>query len=418
MSTTNTLEGKTFTVVGRMRYHATTAALGAELEELGARVTYSLGSGTDYLIAGDQCGYQVERANMRGTPVVTESQAEELLKGKLDLSGLDDAIAASKKSAPSASANEVVEKLRPLLNAEETPRWWSVVSAFEGADEAAERVAVDYAAHRLGELPLSFSGYNWMSQCAGGFDGALPKAWKPDVLAGVDSPKLSLVRLLSFHDDKLGNAQLSKVFDCPSLDGVVFLDVGRNKVGSSFFKKLVKSGQFDSLRILSVENVRVKKGLAKAIAGTLALPNLFTLDLDESRVDADGMDELVSALAKANLRAFRLSNYHVAFEERHLRELFAEEATANLEYVRIGERIDSPAMLDIVEERGTLAEGEEPIHIDLSGVRMDTTQTFSDYSDQMQEAAEQRFGQPMKLQLHFERYGDTAPDSEHHLYRL
>jgi hypothetical protein len=411
------LDGKTFTIVGRMQNHKNTAALGAELEEAGAHVTYALGAGTDYLVAGDQCGYQVERAGVTGTPVITEAQATRLAAGKLDLDGLDDELAEAKASGPSVDANEVIEALRPLLNAEEPPRWSSIYKAFEGADEEAERVAVDYASHRVAELPIDFTGYNYFSQSAGPRDHHLPKPWKPDVLAGVDSPKLSLVRMVSFYSDRLSNGQLCKMFECPSLDGVQFLDIEGNKPGSSFFKKLAKGDQFANLWHLCVKGQHFKKGHAKALIAMLeGMPNLRVFDQRGGILEPDLFDDVLSAFAAANLRTLTLGSGR-ALEERHLRTLLGEQMRASLRYLGLyGYRLDPEQLFAIIEEAGELGEGEEPLYLFMQSIR-DSTGTYRDYSDELEEAAKARFDAPMRIAMRFGSDDDSYDLRKRFLYQ-
>ena len=196
------------------------------------------------------------------------------------------------------------------------------------------------------------------------------------MLAGEDSPKLEMIRLVSVCYDRLGNAPLCKMFDCPSLDGVRLLDVGGNKPGSSFFKKLSTSGQFERLNILKAQN-RFKASQMKAFLKNLNLPNLRWLDI-ESSVDQDALDLFTEALPEMGLRYLSMRGGRCTFQENHLRGLFSP---ATLEHMRGVDlcifRVDGPALLAVLDEAGELEEGQEPVRVNMTANR-DVTETHGD----------------------------------------
>ena len=74
------LEGKTFVLTGTL--HSLTRRQARELlEQQGARVSSSVSSKTDYLVAGEAAGSKLERALQLGVEVLDEPSLEALLGG-------------------------------------------------------------------------------------------------------------------------------------------------------------------------------------------------------------------------------------------------------------------------------------------------------------------------------------------------
>ena len=72
-----TLQGKTFVLTGTLQEPR--AAVQARLEALGARVASSVSKKTDYLVAGQNAGSKLDKAEALGVKVVNEMELEQLL---------------------------------------------------------------------------------------------------------------------------------------------------------------------------------------------------------------------------------------------------------------------------------------------------------------------------------------------------
>jgi DNA ligase (NAD+) len=72
------LSGRTFVLTGTLERYTRTEAR-RQIEERGGRVTSSVSSTTDYVVAGTDPGSKLEQARKKGTPVLTEDEFEELL---------------------------------------------------------------------------------------------------------------------------------------------------------------------------------------------------------------------------------------------------------------------------------------------------------------------------------------------------
>jgi DNA ligase (NAD+) len=73
-----TLSGKTFVLTGSLEGY-TRAEARRLIEERGGKVTSSVSSATDYVVAGADPGSKLDQARKRGTPVLTEAEFTELL---------------------------------------------------------------------------------------------------------------------------------------------------------------------------------------------------------------------------------------------------------------------------------------------------------------------------------------------------
>lgn len=74
------LSGTTFVLTGSLERY-TRAEARRRIEEAGGKVTSSVSSATDYLVAGADPGSKLEQARKKGTTVLTEAEFDELLGG-------------------------------------------------------------------------------------------------------------------------------------------------------------------------------------------------------------------------------------------------------------------------------------------------------------------------------------------------
>lgn len=74
----NVLAGKTFVVTGTLQRHSRDE-IHAKIKENGGKVGGSISKKTDYLVAGEEAGSKLEKANALGVPVLTEDEFEAML---------------------------------------------------------------------------------------------------------------------------------------------------------------------------------------------------------------------------------------------------------------------------------------------------------------------------------------------------
>ena len=74
------LAGKTFVITGTLPTLSREAA-GTLIKQNGGKVTDSVSKKTDYLVAGENAGSKLEKAQSLGVPVVTETQLQQLVQG-------------------------------------------------------------------------------------------------------------------------------------------------------------------------------------------------------------------------------------------------------------------------------------------------------------------------------------------------
>ncbi|MFO8064667.1 MAG: NAD-dependent DNA ligase LigA [Spirochaetota bacterium] len=72
------LAGKTFVITGTLERY-TRAEAKRQIETRGGKVTSTVTSATDYVVAGENPGSKLDQANKRGTPVLSEDELEALL---------------------------------------------------------------------------------------------------------------------------------------------------------------------------------------------------------------------------------------------------------------------------------------------------------------------------------------------------
>ena len=75
----NLLEGKTFVLTGTLAGYTRTEA-SRLIEEKGGRVTNSVSSKTDYVVAGENPGSKIERARTLGVTILSEQEFRQMLE--------------------------------------------------------------------------------------------------------------------------------------------------------------------------------------------------------------------------------------------------------------------------------------------------------------------------------------------------
>ena len=78
-SETGTLEGKTFVLTGSLP-NLTRSQAKQRIEEAGGRVSSSVSKKTDYVVAGEEAGSKLTKANELGIPVLDEAGLLSLLR--------------------------------------------------------------------------------------------------------------------------------------------------------------------------------------------------------------------------------------------------------------------------------------------------------------------------------------------------
>ena len=71
------LEGKTIVVTGTLRNY-TRDSIKERIKELGGRASSSVSSKTDYLLAGENAGSKLAKAEQLGVSIITEADLEKM----------------------------------------------------------------------------------------------------------------------------------------------------------------------------------------------------------------------------------------------------------------------------------------------------------------------------------------------------
>ena len=72
------LKGKTFVVTGTLSRYSRTE-ITALIEKLGGKATGSVSKKTSYVVAGEDAGSKLKKANELGIPVLTEEDFEKMI---------------------------------------------------------------------------------------------------------------------------------------------------------------------------------------------------------------------------------------------------------------------------------------------------------------------------------------------------
>ena len=73
------LYGKTFVLTGTLTKYTRDEASGI-IEKLGGKTSSSVSKKTDYVLAGDEAGSKLTKAQNLGVKIITEAEFEELIK--------------------------------------------------------------------------------------------------------------------------------------------------------------------------------------------------------------------------------------------------------------------------------------------------------------------------------------------------
>ena len=75
--------GMTFVLTGALDKYTRDEA-GAIIEKFGGKVSGSVSKKTSYVLAGEDAGSKLEKANSLGVPVISEADFEKMIEQKLD----------------------------------------------------------------------------------------------------------------------------------------------------------------------------------------------------------------------------------------------------------------------------------------------------------------------------------------------
>ncbi len=361
------LEGLVFSVVGRFSPH-TQAEVSALLRERGAEVHNALQQSTQYLISGQHLGYVDERARIIGARILDESLYQGLIDGTLSREQFDAKIAALEAKEhvePTMEASAFIEALRPKVQGDEIASRVEVVEMLDQATPEAQQIACHYLGGTAwGERHLTLpKSYNFLMASGGKFYG-IPKHWKVDILAGVDSPKYNIIRVGGFSSDNLGNTVLMNIFKCTSLNRVELLDLERNKVGVGFMKALANSVQFDGVKFLSLSSCAISKGMMKPLLGRQGLSSLRYLNIDGT-VKEDALDLVCSNILEMGVSVISLPR-HMKMNQDRLEAMLSDDALDMLSLIDTGlfTRFDESVLFERIEEVGV--SDESPVVINMS----------------------------------------------------
>lgn len=234
MPSTHSFEGKRVAISGR--FLNTSKTFTAELEALGAQVTRSVSSRTDYLVLGTGTGGAAyEKATHLGVVVLNEAQARAVMAG--------EAIEVNRPGeAGERSIDELLGEARSLTAQPPSPQVWrELLLLFDECDIAQHAELTHYiGAHTSQWSTAQMQGQygremteedldpsrnqaeqfqdKWQveqrSELLLGELRVAPKRWSGELMREVDSPKFELIRALSL----MANSKaLMKAFTHPHL---------------------------------------------------------------------------------------------------------------------------------------------------------------------------------------------------------
>ncbi len=220
------LQEHTFCLVGSFTSAPNAEALRRAIIDAGGQVTKGLGATTTALVMGEGWNTKVDQALMRGLPVLTEQELNQLLRG--------ESIERAPQAAPSGSLHALIGELRGALDGPpDGPTWDAIVAQLDRCEPEQLEPLVDYlepilerwprspdarvGLQGLGDAPAPDEVRRWLDTAPWGELRVAPLAWVAQLVQGQDSPKLRLVRAL--HLEALGvKGSLAKIaLMCPSL---------------------------------------------------------------------------------------------------------------------------------------------------------------------------------------------------------
>ncbi len=297
-------KGKTCAVTGTLKTMKRSEAQ-AKLKAVGAIITKSVSSKTDYLIAGSAAGSKLDKARMRGVTVLNEDQFLAALEGKKvqDV----EALATVPEPVEEVDLGAALVEFRQLAyGTPDAKVWKQICDLMDRCPDATLPMAVDYVDGLIDRWEGKHSMYDYGNR-KGDDVRVAPYAWIEQIMLGKDSPRWQLIRSMNCHNTKLTGKVAQNMLEVPSLTNLQALHVGRNNLSGTFYKKLRTCPRMASLTHLSMAHNRFKSPHAKAWQGPSALKSLRYMSVHSGRFDEqEHFETFIKADAWADLEELDL----------------------------------------------------------------------------------------------------------------
>ncbi len=265
------IKGKTCAVTGTLKTMSRAEAQ-TRMEEMGAIISKSVSSKTDYLVAGARAGSKISKAKRWGVTILNEDQLIALLEGK------EDEEVEQKATVPTpvkpADLDEVLRVFRELLYETPTQQTWDTIcELLDRCPDYALGMALDYVEGHIAHWPDEQRIGPYRNTDNTKELREAPYRWVEDILAGNDSPRYRMVRRVNCHGKRLVGKLAMRLLESQHLTQVRSIALGSNKLSATFFKKFAQSPNFQHLTHFSFhDNHNTKPNLAKAMSGIWQLP--------------------------------------------------------------------------------------------------------------------------------------------------
>jgi uncharacterized protein (TIGR02996 family) len=147
------------------------------------------------------------------------------------------------------------------------------------------------------------------------------------------SPHLPRIRSLTFNRQRLSDAGISDLIDCPGVAGLTSLDLTRNRFRIEGATALANCPHLSKLERLVLGSNRIHDRGPEALANSPHLSNLKQLDLADCLVGPRGATALANSPHLGKLERLDLSYNHVA--DAGARALADSAALANLTWLDV-----------------------------------------------------------------------------------
>ncbi len=281
------------------------------LQKRGARLSNTLTQRVDALVSAGythdkKSGFSDKelKARQYNIPIVNEAQFLALLRG--ETASEVEALGHAPEDNPKISLDDALTRLRGMAHEEPSYQvWQKTCKLLDQCSDEDLPMALDYIEGHLDRWPEVYA-MEWGARVQQHQWRHLPAAWRRDMLAGRDNPRLRLVRIINLNSTRApASAEPQALLGAKSLNRARMIDLGRNRPSAELLRALRSAKHLASLTHFYMGDMTLTEAACAALAGP-ATWSATHLSLRSANIESNGLAVALGGECWTHLRELNL----------------------------------------------------------------------------------------------------------------